>query len=138
MLDPTLDKWPAFTDKLINWYICPLIYRSIRTGKKLPLTFDIHKSEVFSSGLCIVIAGTGLEISDLYGTSDTEINYEYLRFLVDSFKSIYIAEEPIINIIDYMLNPFDNDWWYFINLAKYIDDNLNFETKPLIGSASDT
>lgn len=92
-----------------NLYVCPLIYKSLKTGKKLPVSFDIQKSEVFSAGLCILEAGIGQSIQGIYRGSADEINAVELANLLKEFQVNYSKSSVIFGTLCGMLSIYEND-----------------------------
>jgi serine/threonine protein kinase len=90
-------------------YICPLILKSLKSGKKLPVSFDIQKSEVFSAGLCILEAGIGRNVQVIYQCSGEEINASELGNLLKEFQANYSKSSVIFNTLRGMLSVYEND-----------------------------
>lgn len=90
-------------------YICPSLHKSLKHKKKLPVTFDIQKSEVFSAGLCILEVGVGRSIQGIYLSSDEGINVNELSTLMKEFCVNYLKSPLLIQTLASMLQPFEND-----------------------------
>lgn len=103
-----------------NMYICPLIFGAMRTCKDVPFNFDKQKSEVFSSGLCLLRFGTSKTIQGIYNSNGVDINHNELDVLLKEFKRNYPQHEILSMLLESMLDLKVYQRKYFSDLASNV------------------
>lgn len=87
-----------------NMYLSPEFFEIIqRKDAKALNKIDVHKSEVFVLGLCILEVATGVPCSDVYSKDNKLINQDRLKEHVKRFDEMYRDNPLASNVLKVML-----------------------------------
>lgn len=79
-------------DAGVATYVSPLAYKNLFENER-KVEHDLHKSDVFSFGLCLLESGVLKSIQHIYDPTDQAINYKIMQDLIDEFCEKYSSEE---------------------------------------------
>lgn len=97
-----VDQQLKYMEKRIPLYCSPQIFYNALSGE-IDLG-DTRKNDAFSLGLCLLEAGTLLDIQHIYDVNSMLVNPMHLSQLLAKFFARYEAENPLLcQIVEYLL-----------------------------------
>lgn len=97
-------------------YVSPLAYKDL-FGLQEQYEHDLHKSDVFSFGLCLLEAGLLKNIQDIYDSDHMEVNEQIQRQHIDSFGKKYNSKQLQKILIKCLsINEIDRPDWLLLKL----------------------